>query len=176
MTTQRWDIDPSHSGIHFAVRHMVISRVRGSFERFAGSLEFDEETRLASNISVSIETASVTTRDDKRDENLRSPEFFDAAAYPAITFASSGVEKIKGDKFQLLGLLTIHGVTQPVALDTAYLGRSKTPGGHERLNFEASTSLNRKAFGLRWSPTVEAGGFLVGDQIEISIEVQAVKA
>jgi polyisoprenoid-binding protein YceI len=176
MATQRWNIDTSHSSIQFSVRHMVISKVRGAFDRWQGVVDFDRDNPAASKASVSIETASIATRDPKRDEHLRSPDFFDAEKYPAIVFESTGLEKVGGDKYRVLGKLTIHGVTRDVELDAEYLGGGKDPWGNERIGFQARTSLNRKDFGLSWNQTLEAGGVLVGELIEISLDVQAVKA
>jgi polyisoprenoid-binding protein YceI len=174
MTT--WNIDTSHSGAHFTVRHMVVSKVRGAFERWQGTLQFDEQHPEASKVSVQIEAASINTREPKRDEHLRSPDFFDVARYPTLNFESTKVEKVEGHSYRVTGDLTIHGVTKQVVLDADYLGAGKDPWGNDRVGFEASTSINRKDFGLSWNQALEAGGVLVGDKIEISLDVEAVKA
>lgn len=176
MATQRWNIDPSHSSVHFTVRHMVISKVRGAFGRFAGTVDFDPESPAASKVSVKIEAASIDTHEAKRDEHLRSGDFFDVEKYPALTFESTKVAKADGDQYRVTGDLTIRGVTRPVVLETEFLGGGKDPWGNERIGFSAHTSINRKEFGLTWNQALEAGGVLVGDKIEIALDVQAVRA
>lgn len=174
MTT--WNIDTSHSGAHFTVRHMVVSKVRGAFSRWQGTLQFDEQNPEASKVSVQIEAASIDTREEKRDAHLRSPDFFDVAQYPTLSFESTKVEKVEGNSYRVTGDLTIHGVTKQVVLEADYLGAGKDPWGNDRVGFEASTSINRKDFGLTWNQALEAGGVLVGDKIEIALDVEAIKA
>jgi len=174
MTT--WNIDTSHSGAHFTVRHMVVSKVRGAFSRWQGTLQFDEQNPEASKVSVQIEAASIDTREEKRDAHLRSADFFDVAQYPTLSFESTKVEKVEGNTYRVTGDLTIHGITKQVVLDTDYLGAGKDPWGNDRVGFEASTSINRKDFGLTWNQALEAGGVLVGDKIEIALDVEALKA
>jgi polyisoprenoid-binding protein YceI len=176
MATQRWNIDPSHSGVHFTVRHMVISKVRGSFDRWQGSVDFDAANPAASKVSVRIEAASINTREEKRDQHLRSPDFFDVEKFPALTFESTKVEKLGDAEYRVTGDLTIHGVTRSVTLATEALGGGKDPWGNERLGFAATTTINRKDFGLNWNQVLEAGGVLVGEKIEIALDIQAVKA
>jgi len=176
MATSRWNIDPTHSGVHFTVRHMVISKVRGSFDRYQGSIEFDPANPAASKVSVSIEAGSINTREPKRDEHLRSPDFFDAAQFPALTFTSTKVEKVSDAELRVTGDLTIHGVTRAVTLETEFAGGGKDPWGNERLGFSATASINRKDFGLNWNQVLEAGGVLVGEKIEIALDVQAIRA
>jgi polyisoprenoid-binding protein YceI len=174
MTT--WNIDTSHSGAHFTVRHMVVSKVRGAFSRWQGTLAFDEQNPEAAKVSVQIEAASIDTREEKRDAHLRSADFFDVAQYPTLTFESTKVEKVEGSSYRVTGDLTIHGITKQVVLAADYLGLGKDPWGNDRIGFEASTSINRKDFGLTWNQALEAGGVLVGDKIEIALDVEAVKA
>jgi polyisoprenoid-binding protein YceI len=176
MATQRWNIDTSHSGVHFTVRHMVISKVRGAFDRWQGVVDFDAQNPAASKVSVRIEAASIDTREEKRDAHLRSADFFDVEKYPELTFESTKVEKLDGDEYRVSGDLTIRGVTKPVVLEAEYLGGGKDPWGNERLGFSARTAINRKEFGLNWNQVLEAGGVLVGEKIEIALDVQAVKA
>jgi polyisoprenoid-binding protein YceI len=176
MATQRWNIDPSHSGVHFTVRHMVISKVRGAFERWQGTVDFDEQNPSASKVAVSIDAASIATREEKRDAHLRSPDFLDVEKYPQLTFASTKVEKLDGGDYRVSGDLTLHGVTKPVVLEAEFLGGGKDPWGNERIGFAARTTINRKEFGLNWNQVLEAGGVLVGEKIEITLDVQAVKA
>jgi polyisoprenoid-binding protein YceI len=176
MAIQRWDIDTSHSGLHFTVRHMVISKVRGAFERWQGAFDFDPQQPSASKVTARIEAASIDTREAKRDEHLRSPEFLDAEKYPVLTFESTKVERKKADRFRVAGHLTIRGATRPVELAVEFLGTGKDPWGHERIAFQASTSINRKDFGLTWNHLLEAGGVLVGEQVDVSIGVQAIRS
>ena len=173
MTT--WNFDTSHSGIHFTVRHMVIAKVRGSFDRWQGTLEFDEENPLAAKIAVRIEAGSIDTRDAKRDAHLASPDFFDVEKYPELAFESTKVEKA-GRGYRLAGNLTLHGVTRPVALEVESLGVAKDPWGNDRIAFSAETSINRKDYGLTWNQALETGGVLVGETVEITLDVQAVRA
>lgn len=174
MTT--WNIDTSHSGVHFTVRHMVVSKVRGAFDRWQGVVQFDEQNPAASKVSVRIEAASIDTREEKRDAHLRSPDFFDVEKYPELTFESTNVEKLDDEKYRVTGNLTIRGITKEVVLDAEYLGGGKDPWGNQRIGFQAQTSIQRKDFGLSWNQVLEAGGVLVGEKIEIALDVQAVKA
>lgn len=176
MSTQRWNIDLSHSGIHFTVRHMLISKVRGTFGAWEGALDFDVANPSASKVTARIQAASIDTREANRDQHLRSADFFDVETWPTIDFESRSFEKISGDRYRVVGDLTLHGVTREVVLDTEYLGGGTDPWGNQRIGFQVTTSLNRKDFGLNWNQVMEAGGVLVGEQIEISIDVQAVKA
>lgn len=174
MTT--WNIDPSHSGVHFTVRHMVVSKVRGAFTRWQGTIQFDEKDPAAGKVSVLIEAPSIDTREEKRDAHLRSPDFFDVEKYPTLGFESTKVEKLDGERLRITGDLTIRGITKQVALDAEYLGGGKDPWGNERIGFEARTTISRKDFGLSWNQVLEAGGVLVGEKIEIALDVQAVAA
>lgn len=173
MTT--WNIDTSHSSISFSVRHMVIAKVRGAFDRFEGSIELDEANPAASKVAVRIDASSIDTREPKRDAHLRSADFFDVEKYPELTFESTKVEKV-GDDYRVTGALTIHGVTKEVELGVEALGTGKDPWGNDRVAFSATTSVNRKDFGLSWNQALETGGVLVGEKIEIALDVQAVKA
>jgi len=174
MTTRRWNIDPAHSGAQFTVRHLVISKVRGTFERWQGAIDYDPDKPEASKVSVRIEAASIDTHEPNRDQHLRSAEFFDVEKYPAITFESTKIERRGKDRYRVLGDLNMRGVTRPVAMDAEYLGTGKDPWGGERIGFFAKTTLNRKEFGLNWNQLLEGGGVVVGDQVEISLDVQAI--
>ena len=174
MTT--WNIDTSHSGINFSVRHMVIAKVRGTFNRFSGTVELDDANPAASKVSVRIDATSIDTREEKRDAHLRSADFFDVENHPELTFTSTKIEKLDGDDYRVTGDLTIHGVTKEVVLDAESLGAGKDPWGNDRIAFSATTSVNRKDFGLTWNQALETGGVLVGEKIEIALDVQAVKA
>jgi polyisoprenoid-binding protein YceI len=174
MTT--WNFDPTHSNIGFSVRHLMISKVRGEFGKWTGTFEYDESDPTRSKLEIHIDAASIDTREAKRDEHLRSPDFFDVAAHPELVFVSSSVERDGGDDFVVHGDLTIHGVTRPVQLKVESLGQSKDPWGGQRAGFSAKTTLSRKEFGLHWNVALEAGGVVVGDKIEIAIEIEAVRA
>jgi polyisoprenoid-binding protein YceI len=176
MALQRFTLDTSHSGIHFTVRHMVISKVRGAFERWQGSVDFDEETPSASKVSVRIESASIDTREPKRDEHLRSADFFDVEHHPELRFESTRVERLATGEYRVSGDLSIRGVTRPVVLEAEFLGAGKDPWGNERLGFQARTTINRKDFGLHWNQALETGGVLVGEKVEIELDIQALKA
>ena len=170
-----WTIDSSHSQIQFTVRHMMISNVRGRFENFSGSVELDEQKPDNTKVNVSIEAASINTRDAQRDGHLRSPDFFNAEQYPAITFNSKRVEQLDSAHARLVGDLTIRDITKEVALDVEYNGMAKAPWGTTSAGFSAQTKINRKDWDLTWNHTLETGGVLVGDEITLSIELELVK-
>jgi polyisoprenoid-binding protein YceI len=168
-------IDTAHSGIHFAVRHMMFAKVRGAFTKWQGTLVYDPEDPAAGKVDVRIDAASIDTKEPKRDAHLRSPDFLSAERFPEIHFVSGRVDK-HGDHYRVEGGLTLRGVTRPVTLEAEYLGTGKDPWGNERVAFEAKTRINRKDFGLTWNQALETGGILVGDEVEISLEIQAMKA
>jgi len=173
---ETWNFDLVHCDIGFSVRHLMISKVRGHFKKWSGSLEIDEANPGASKVSVEIDAASIDTKEEQRNNHLRSADFLDVANHPSIRFESTGVEKISATDYKLSGNLTIHGVAKPVVLDVEYLGRTKDPWGGERAGFTAKTAIDRKDYGLTWNMALEAGGLLVGDKVEINIEVEAVRA
>lgn len=170
-----WVIDNSHSHIQFTVRHMMISKARGRFHTFSGTVNFDEQTPANSSVSVQIEVDSIDTRDEKRDGHLKSPDFFDAATHPYLTFASKRVEVVDESHGKITGDLTIRGVTREVVLDTEYTGQAKAPWGTTSAGFSASTKINRKDWGLNWNVALETGGVLVGEEVTIDIELEIVK-
>jgi polyisoprenoid-binding protein YceI len=174
MSIERWEIDSNHSGVHFSVRHMVVARVRGTFSRWTGSLTVPDGAFGRASVEVAIEAASIDTGAPERDGHLRSADFFDVAKHPSITFRSTRVEPVGADHYKLVGDLSMHGVTREVPLEVEYAGRTQDPWGHARSGFTAKTSVNRKDFGLDWNQVLEAGGVLVGENIEIEIEVEAV--
>ena len=176
MTTTKWNFDLSHSSVNFSVRHLMISKVHGRFTQWDGSLEIDDADVTQSKLDVAIQAASIETRDEKRDAHLRSADFFDVATYPTLTFKSTKIEKRSDSELAVTGELTIHGVTKSVTLDVELNGESKDPWGGIRRGFSAKTSVNRKDFGLTWNAALETGGVVVGDKVEISIEVEAIKA
>jgi len=171
----QWQFDPTHSSVNFSVRHLMVSKVRGHFGSWRGQLELDEQDLTRSQLSVEIDAASIDTKESKRDEHLRSPDFFDVATYPTLTFKSTAITKVDDTRFHVAGDLTIHGQTRPVTLDVEYAGSVKDPWGGTRAGFSAHTTVSRKDFGLTWNLALEAGGFVVGDKIEIGIEVEAVQ-
>jgi polyisoprenoid-binding protein YceI len=175
MALSAWNIDPSHSAIAFSVRHMVVSKTRGRFTKWSGQLRFDAENPTASSVEVSIDPASLDTADAQRDAHLRSADFFDVEKYPSASFRSTKVEVSAEDRYRVTGDLTIHGVTKPVVLDVTYEGSGKDPWGGERAGFLASTSIVRKDFGLEWNKALDTGGVLVGEKVELTLEIEAVK-
>lgn len=170
-----FQIDHAHSQIQFTVRHMMISRVRGWFEKFDGVFNLDEENPANSQVEVEIDTASINTRDEKRDAHLRSADFFDAEKHPKMTFKSTRVEVLDDKRAKLHGDLTIRGVTRPVVLDVEYVGMAKSPFGTTSYGFNASTTINRKDWDLTWNMALETGGVLVGDDVHIDIELELIK-
>jgi len=176
MATSTWNIDTTHSSISFSIRHLVIAKVRGQFKKFSGTVSWDDADVTKSSVTVDIEAASIDTAEAKRDEHLRSADFFDVAQFPQLSFRSKRVETDGDAIARVVGDLTIHGVTREVTLAVEDLGRAKDPWGNRRSAFTATTAIDRKDFGLRWNQALEAGGVLVGDKVEISLDVQAVLA
>lgn len=165
-------IDPSHSTVNFVVKHMKFAKVRGSFGAFAGEINFDAENVANSSVNATIEAASVSTGDAQRDGHLQSPDFFGIEANPNFTFVSTGVVG-SGDEFKINGDLTMNGVTLPVTLDAEFNGSGQSPMGVEVYSFSAETKVNRKDFNINWNAPIEAGGFLVSDEVKIEIEIEA---
>jgi polyisoprenoid-binding protein YceI len=170
-----WKIDNAHSLVEFSVRHMMISTVRGRFERFSGTVEFNENDPTASSVDVQIEAASINTNESQRDNHLRSADFFDAEKFPYLSFKSTRVEKIDENNGRIYGDLTIRDISHPVVLETEYNGQAKSPWGSTSAGFTANTKINRKDWNLVWNQALETGGMLVGDEIKIHIELEIVK-
>lgn len=170
-----WQIDTAHSEVQFAVRHLMISTVRGQFERFSGTLELDENQPTLSSVEVKIEAASINTRNEQRDGHLRSPDFLNADEYPYVTFKSTRVEQDDANHGRVFGDLTIRDITRPVTLDVEYSGKAKSPWGTTSAGFSAQTKINRNDWDLTWNQALEAGGVLVGEEIKITIEVEVVQ-
>lgn len=171
-----WELDPAHTGVHFKVRHLMVSNVRGDFEKFGGKIVYDEQDVSKSSADITIDAASINTRVAKRDEHLKSPDFLDAAKHPFLTFQSKAVEKTGDGRLRMIGDLTIRGVTREVALDI----EGPTPPikdlqGMTRVGGTASAKINRKDFGLTWNKAIETGGVVVGDEVEITIDVEIMK-
>jgi polyisoprenoid-binding protein YceI len=174
MATNRWDIDVGHSAIHFWVRHMVISKVHGRFARWSGAIDLDPQDLARSSVEVKIDAASIDTQVADRDAHLRSPDFLDVAKHPEITFRSKRVAK-SGGGLLVTGDLSLHGVVREVTLEAEFAGTGKDPWGNERAGFSAKAALDRRDYGLVWNAALETGGVLVGEKVEIAIELEAVK-
>ena len=170
-----WMIDSAHTEANFTVRHMMISNVRGQFQKVSGTVEFDEAKPANTKVDVQIEVASVNTRDEKRDAHLKSPDFFDAEKHPYLTFKSKRVEVKDATHARLIGDLTIRDVTREVALDVEYNGSAKSPWGTTSAGFSARTTIKRKDWNLNWNVSLETGGWLVGEDVHINIELEIVK-
>lgn len=175
VTAETLKIDADHSSVTFRVRHLF-TKVQGRFQKFEGSVDFDEKTLAASKVNATIQAASIDTNVEARDKDLRSARFLDVARFPTLTFASSAVTGVAGSKGKVRGTLTMHGVSRDVVLDTEFLGKGKDPWGNTRYGFHAATRVNRKDFGMEWNEAVEAGGLLVGDEVEITLDVEALPA
>lgn len=170
-----WKIDSAHSHIQFSVRHMMISKVRGEFAEFGGTINFDENDPEASTVHVEIDAASIDTGAEDRDDHLRSEDFLYVEEYPTMTFESKRVEVTGERRARLVGDLTIRGKAREVVLDVALQGIAKSPWGDYSAGFSASGSFSRKQWGLEWNQALETGGFLVGDKVNVDIEVELVK-
>ncbi len=170
-----WQIDSAHSLIQFSVRHMMISTVRGRFEKFSGLIELDEKNPANTTVSVDIDVASVNTNEDKRDNHLRSADFFYAEKFPLMKFRSKKVELTDATHARLIGDLTIRDVTHEVILAVEYTGQAKSPWGMVSAGFNAQTKINRTAWGLTWNQVLETGGMLVGEDININLELELIK-
>ena len=171
-----WQIDPAHANVEFKVRHLMVAWVKGAFPEVAGSVEFDEAAPNEAKVNVTIGTASIDTNNTKRDEHLRSPDFFDVANFPQMTFVSKRVTANGGTVSQVVGDLTIRGVTREVTLSIDELTPAiKDPWGNQRRGATASTEVNRKDFGLTWNKAIEAGGVAVGDEVKITLDVELIK-
>ena len=171
-----WTLDPDHTAAQFKVRHLMISNVKGVFEKISGTLNLDDKDVTKSKVDVVIDIASVNTNIKKRDDHLRSADFFDAAKFPSMTFTSTKVEKNGTDKLKVTGSLTIKGVTRPVVLNVEGLtAEIKDPMGNVRRGASASTVVNRKDFGVNWNKTMDNGGAVVGEEVAIQIEVEFIR-
>ena len=170
-----WSIDAAHSHVEFAVKHLMIATVKGRFGGVTGTVRTDESDPSKGQVDVEIDAASIDTREAQRDAHLKSADFFDVEKFPKLTFKSTRIEGVAGDSFKLTGDLTIHGVTRPVTLDVTSEGRGKDPWGGERAGFSATGKIKRSEFGLTWNQVLETGGFVVGDDIKISLDVELVK-
>lgn len=172
-TNRLYDLDPAHTTVEFVVRHMMIAKVRGRFTKIAGHIDLADGSDVPTQLEVTIDAASIDTREPQRDAHLASPDFLDAATYPQITFRSSRIEG-NGETFNVYGDLSVHGVTREIVLDTTFEGRGSDPWGNQRVGYEAHAKISRKDFGLNWNQALETGGVLVGDEVKIEISAEAV--
>ena len=171
-----WQIDPAHTNVEFTVRHMMISNVKGQFQKTSGTVTINGSDPTSAKIDATIDATSIDTRVDKRDAHLKSPAFLDVDKFPTITFKSNKVEADGPGKWKVKGDLTLHGVTKPVVLEVESTGTPITdPMGNTRAGASATTKISRKDFGLTWNQPLETGGVMVGDEVAISIDVEAIK-
>jgi len=172
-----WNIDPDHSNVGFKIRHLMISNVKGNFDKHSGVVDLNEKDITKSKVAVSIETASINTNVQKRDDHLRSADFFDVAKFPTMTFVSKKVAKAGKDRLKVTGDLTLHGITKEVVLNVDGPSKeSKDPWGNIRKGATATSTINRKDFGLTWNKALETGGVVVGDEVNIILEIEMIKA
>jgi polyisoprenoid-binding protein YceI len=173
---QTWSIDPSHSAAHFAVRHMMVSTVRGDMGKVAGTVTYDGSNLAAASVEATIDVTGITTRDEKRDAHLKSPDFFDTATYPTMTFKSKKVIPGADGAFKLVGDLTMHGVTKEVTLDVEALRPVVKMGASSRTGTTATTKINRQDFGVKWSRSLDGGGLVVSDEVAVTIDLELTQA
>jgi len=171
--TRTYTIDKSHSEAVFQVRHLV-TKVRGRFDDFDGTIQINEDRPDLSSVAFTIRAASIDTNEKDRDTHLRSGDFFDVEKFPNLTFRSKRIVKKSNESYDVAGDLTIHGVTREITLPVTHLGKAKDPWGKERVGFESEITLNRKDYGLMWNAPLEVGGFLVGDEVKVSLSIQAI--
>jgi polyisoprenoid-binding protein YceI len=174
--TGTYVIDPTHSRIGFVARHAMVTKVRGSFNEFEGSGHFDAENPADSSVQLTIQAASIDTRNADRDGHLKSNVFFDMETYPEITFASTAVEQVDDTSYRVTGDLTIKGITKPATVDFEYTGTAVDPYGNQRIGFEGKTTVNRKDWGVSWNAALEAGGVLVSEKVTLEFEVSAIRS
>jgi len=171
-----WQLDPNHSSAQFAVRHLGLSTVRGAFTKVNGTIQFDDKDITKSSVDVTIEAASLDTRVEGRDKDLRGDHFFEVEKYPTLTFKSTKVEQVEVGKLKVTGDLTIHGVTKQVVLDVeGPTAAVKDPWGNQRAAASATTKINRQDFGVKWNAKMDNGGWVVGDDVAITIDVEMVQ-
>ena len=173
--TGTYTLDPAHTRIGFVARHAMVTKVRGAFNEFEGSAALDGANPADSRVQVTINAASIDTRNAQRDEHLRSNDFLAMQEYPQITFASAGVRQVDDTTFEVTGDLTIKGVTNPITVPFTFEGAAKDPFGNLRVGFEGSVTINRKDYGITWNAALETGGVLVSDKVTLEFEVSAIK-
>jgi polyisoprenoid-binding protein YceI len=173
--TSTWAIDPAHAELGFAVRHLMLSTVRGRFGTVSGTIAVDENDPKRAKVDITVDVTSIDTRQEMRDNHLRSPDLFDAANHPSMHFASKRIEGDVTGSFKLVGDLTIRGTTREVVLEATFEGRAKDPWGNDRAGFSATGKLSRNDFGLLWNQALEAGGVAVGDEVKLTLDVEVVR-
>lgn len=174
--SSHWQIDPQHSSAQFAVRHMALSTVRGAFSKLSGTMLFDDQDVTKSTVEVTIDVSTVDTREPDRDKDLRGERFFDVAHYPSMTFKSKKVEQLAPGKLKVIGDLTIRGTTKEVVLDVdGPTSPVKDPWGNQRLAVTATTRINRQDFGVKWNATLDGGGVVVSDDVNITLDVELIQ-
>ncbi|NOX87844.1 MAG: polyisoprenoid-binding protein [Calditrichaeota bacterium] len=174
MAGDKYDIDIAHSRVSFSVKHMVIATVTGKFNDFSGTIDYDDNDATKTRADVTINAASIDTDNEKRDNHLRSADFFDTENFKTITFKTDGVEK-RGDNYVAVGNLTMHGVTKKIEIPFTVTGKIVDPWGNVRIGIEGSASLNRKDFGINWSKSMDNGGLVVSDKVKININLEAIQ-
>src|SRR2546430_10328108 len=170
-----WTVDPMHTQVEFSAKHMGLMTVKGHFTSVRAAIDLNEDDFTVSSVEATIDTHSLITNDARRDAHLKSPDFLDVEHFPTITFKSTRIERAAHDQYRMTGDLTIKDVTRPVSLDVVYSGQAKDPMGNMHAGFSAYTTINRKDWGLSWNVALETGGLLVGDQIKIALEIEALK-
>ena len=175
MTKTNWTLDPTHSEIAFSVKHMMISKVKGGFNKFDAKIVADPTDLTTAEIEFTIDIASIDTRNEDRDNHLRSADFFEVEKYPSLTFKATSIEKTDDDEYAVTGDVNLHGVTRQETFNITFEGQGKDPWGNEKAGFSGKTKIKRSDYNLTWNAALETGGVLVGDQITINLEIQAVK-
>ena len=174
-TLETFTIDPDHSEVGFSVRHLL-SRTRGRFSRFEGKVELDRDRPEASHVSFEVEAASIDTRQPDRDTHIRSADFFDVEHHPLVRFESTGIQPLGGDRYAVEGDLQLRGITKRMTLEVRYLGVARDPWGGERAGFAIEVTLNRKEFGMVWNVALDNGGFILGDEVALTIDLETVRS
>ncbi|AJD90047.1 hypothetical protein JMA_07300 [Jeotgalibacillus malaysiensis] len=175
-TAKKWAVDTAHSSVDFSVKHMMISKVKGTFHEFGAEVTADPQDLTGADVSFSIKVNSIDTRSQDRDNHLRSADFFEVETYPEITFRSTDVKKIGEDEYEMTGDVTIKDVTRQETFKVEYEGSGQDPWGNQKVGFTADGKINRKNYGLTWNQTLETGGVLVGEDIKINLQIQAQEA
>lgn len=172
--TRTYVIDPSHSSAHFSVRHLMISKVRGAFKTLSGTIGLPESGPIPTSVNVTIDAASIDTGEPQRDAHLKSADFFDIEKYPTLGFTSTSITAVDAESFDVTGHLDIHGVKAPVTLRVNVAGQGKDPWGNDRIAYEAAFKVNRKDYGLVWNQALDAGGVAVGDQVDVTLDLETI--
>ncbi|WP_066056147.1 YceI family protein [Robertmurraya korlensis] len=176
MTKAKWAVDTAHSNVDFSIKHMMIAKTNGAFHAFDAEIEADPTDLTTANIVFNVDVASIDTRNEDRDNHLRSADFFDVENYPTMTFKSTSIERKDEDEYNVTGDFTLHGVTKSETFVVTYEGQGKDPWGNEKVGFSAEGTVNRSDYGLTWNAALETGGVLVGDKVKFAISLEASKA